>query len=225
MTTERHEDTYFEALRELGYGRAAEPERTEFLTVAEIARTLRVSRNTVYRLVATAQLPAVKLGDGPNPPIRVPKVELDRYVSRSTIGADVAEQAERLVARRGEDPDDAEAYFQALKDLEADAAIFADRIRHVVHAQVEEAHRRGYFATATRPVGSDVVDIERIMREELDRLGFPVPDEVMLLGPKGLGREALRILKDKGVTEYDERGYRAAIRQAIKNALNPKRKV
>jgi excisionase family DNA binding protein len=53
-------------------GRATDTERTEFLTVADVAGTLKVSRNKVYRLVANGQLAAVKLGTGPNPPIRIP---------------------------------------------------------------------------------------------------------------------------------------------------------
>lgn len=35
-----------------------------FLTVAEVARTLRVSNMTVYRLVNSGQLPAVRVGRG-----------------------------------------------------------------------------------------------------------------------------------------------------------------
>src|SRR6266516_1052978 len=109
-------------------------EKTEFLTVAEVARTLRVSRNTIYRLVANAQLPALKLGSGPNPSIRIPKVELDRYTATARIGNDIAREAEQLLARRGEDPDDPELYAEALRELGYAAAIFADKVERAVHA-------------------------------------------------------------------------------------------
>jgi excisionase family DNA binding protein len=36
----------------------------QFLTVAEVARRLRVSNMTVYRLVNSGQLPAVRVGRG-----------------------------------------------------------------------------------------------------------------------------------------------------------------
>ena len=88
-----------------------------------------------------------------------------------------------------------------------------------------QEHHAGYRVTDSAHMGSDVVDVEAVVTEELARLGNPLPVGVALLGPKGLGREALRILKDKGVSEYDAAGYRKAIRQAIKNALNPKREI
>jgi excisionase family DNA binding protein len=232
MAEEDPREVYAEALRELSFvpeGRSDSffvPEgRSELRTVGEAAERLRVSTGTIYRHVSTGALRAVRLGTGEKAPIRIPEDALDDFTRETTIGADVAERAAQLVARRGESEDDADAYFLALKDLEVEAEVFADRVRHVVHAQVEEAERRGYFATAASRTGSDVVDVERIVLEELKRLGDPLPVEIAQMGPKGLGREALRILKDKGVTEYDEAGYRAAIRQAIREALNPKRKI
>ena len=52
-----------------------------FLTVAEVARLLRLSRNTVYRLVATGAIPAVRVGGG----IRVPLAMLEaRLAAQST---------------------------------------------------------------------------------------------------------------------------------------------
>ncbi|MEI7715179.1 MAG: cell division/environmental response transcriptional regulator [Mycobacterium sp.] len=50
-----------------GKGRETSPfdgqqARTQFLTVAEVAALMRVSKMTVYRLVHNGELPAVRLG-------------------------------------------------------------------------------------------------------------------------------------------------------------------
>ncbi|MFM9033867.1 MAG: helix-turn-helix domain-containing protein [Mycobacterium sp.] len=39
-----------------------QPVRTQFLTVAEVAALMRVSKMTVYRLVHNGELPAVRVG-------------------------------------------------------------------------------------------------------------------------------------------------------------------
>ncbi|MDI3312811.1 MAG: helix-turn-helix domain-containing protein [Mycobacterium sp.] len=39
-----------------------QPARTQFLTVAEVAALMRVSKMTVYRLVHSGELPAVRVG-------------------------------------------------------------------------------------------------------------------------------------------------------------------
>ena len=39
-----------------------QPARTQFLTVAEVAALMRVSKMTVYRLVHNGELPAVRVG-------------------------------------------------------------------------------------------------------------------------------------------------------------------
>ncbi|MDD7811699.1 MULTISPECIES: helix-turn-helix domain-containing protein [Mycolicibacter] len=41
---------------------SAEAGRTQFLTVAEVAALMRVSKMTVYRLVHNGELPAVRVG-------------------------------------------------------------------------------------------------------------------------------------------------------------------
>ncbi|BDX34482.1 DNA-binding protein [Mycobacterium antarcticum] len=41
---------------------ASEPPRAQFLTVAEVASLMRVSKMTVYRLVHNGELPAVRVG-------------------------------------------------------------------------------------------------------------------------------------------------------------------
>ena len=50
-----------------------------FLTVAEVAAMMRVSKMTVYRLVHSGQLPAVRVGRS----FRVPEDKVDEYLRRS----------------------------------------------------------------------------------------------------------------------------------------------
>lgn len=58
-----------EANQQAPPGRGAEPpqgaqpvDELRFLTVAEVARTMRVSKMTVYRLVHAGELPAARVG-------------------------------------------------------------------------------------------------------------------------------------------------------------------
>ena len=52
------------AARDAGTGGAGDgqPPRAQFLTVAEVASLMRVSKMTVYRLVHNGELPAVRVG-------------------------------------------------------------------------------------------------------------------------------------------------------------------
>jgi excisionase family DNA binding protein len=50
------------AARDAGAADAAAVGRTQFLTVAEVAALMRVSKMTVYRLVHNGELPAVRVG-------------------------------------------------------------------------------------------------------------------------------------------------------------------
>jgi excisionase family DNA binding protein len=50
--------------------------RSQFVTVAEVAETLRVSNMTVYRLVQSGQLPAVRIGRS----YRIRSDDVDRYL-------------------------------------------------------------------------------------------------------------------------------------------------
>ena len=52
-------DSAGRAARDAGY---AESGRTQFLSVAEVAALMRVSKMTVYRLVHNGELPAVRVG-------------------------------------------------------------------------------------------------------------------------------------------------------------------
>jgi excisionase family DNA binding protein len=50
-----------------------------FLTVAEVAATMRVSKMTVYRLVHGGELPAIRVGRS----FRVPADAVDEYLRKS----------------------------------------------------------------------------------------------------------------------------------------------
>jgi excisionase family DNA binding protein len=52
-----------------------------FLTVAELAIYLRVSRNTAYMLVRSGQVPSVRVGGG----YRIPRRTLSRYLAESMV--------------------------------------------------------------------------------------------------------------------------------------------
>lgn len=52
------------------------PEDTEFMTVAEIAKVLRVSKMTVYRLVHNGELRSTKVGRS----FRVPSAQVYEYM-------------------------------------------------------------------------------------------------------------------------------------------------
>lgn len=55
-----------------------------YLTVAEVAETMRVSRMTVYRLVHSGEMPAVRVGRS----YRVPQDALDAYLAASHVEGD-----------------------------------------------------------------------------------------------------------------------------------------
>lgn len=54
-----------------------------FLTVAEVAQTMRVSKMTVYRLVHNGELEAVRVGRS----FRVPDYAVDEYLKKSYFQA------------------------------------------------------------------------------------------------------------------------------------------
>lgn len=53
------------------------------LTVAEVARRLRVSSMTVYRLIKSGQLPALRVGRG----YRIREHDVRRYLERGYLDA------------------------------------------------------------------------------------------------------------------------------------------
>ncbi len=52
-------------------------DRSRFVTVSEVADQLRVSNMTVYRLIQSAQLPAVRVGRS----YRIRADDVDRYLA------------------------------------------------------------------------------------------------------------------------------------------------
>jgi excisionase family DNA binding protein len=56
-----------------------------FLTVAEVATKMRVSKMTVYRLVHNGELPAVRVGRS----FRVPENAVQSYLNSSYYEADI----------------------------------------------------------------------------------------------------------------------------------------
>lgn len=56
-------------------------ERMRYLTVAEVAELMRLSRMTVYRLVHGGELPAVRVGRS----FRVPQDALDAYLRSHSV--------------------------------------------------------------------------------------------------------------------------------------------
>ncbi|MHA7306311.1 helix-turn-helix domain-containing protein [Arthrobacter sp. TMN-49] len=57
------------------------PASSNFLTIDEVAQQLRVSKMTVYRLVQTHEIEAVRFGRL----YRVPQEAVDAYIERSAI--------------------------------------------------------------------------------------------------------------------------------------------
>jgi excisionase family DNA binding protein len=55
----------------------------KFLTVAEVAATMRVSKMTVYRLVHNGELPAVRVGRS----FRVTEDDVNEYLRKSFYSA------------------------------------------------------------------------------------------------------------------------------------------
>jgi excisionase family DNA binding protein len=55
-----------------------------FLTVGEVARVLHQSRSTVYRKLKAGDLEAVRLGEPPKAPLRIPADSLWSYVYRGS---------------------------------------------------------------------------------------------------------------------------------------------
>ena len=55
--------------------------KAKFLTVAEVASMMRVSTMTVYRLIKSGELPAVRVGKG----YRIRESELQRFLEARSV--------------------------------------------------------------------------------------------------------------------------------------------
>lgn len=73
---------------------SGQPERARFLTVAEVADVMRVSRMTVYRLLHSGELPGVRVGRS----FRVPQAALDGYLASSALPAPEIAEDDRLTS-------------------------------------------------------------------------------------------------------------------------------
>ena len=54
---------------------------SRFLTVAEVAEMMRVSKMTVYRLVHSGEMPAVRFGRS----YRVPEAAVEQYLKNAVV--------------------------------------------------------------------------------------------------------------------------------------------
>lgn len=61
-----------------------EPARQRFFTVAEVAEQMRVSNMTVYRILHSGDLPAIRVGRS----FRVPAEALEEYLSTYVVEQD-----------------------------------------------------------------------------------------------------------------------------------------
>lgn len=68
-------------------GRASPFLGHRLLTVAEVARTMRISNMTVYRLIKSGQLAAVRVGKN----YRIRESDVDRYLSERSVRVEVSE--------------------------------------------------------------------------------------------------------------------------------------
>ncbi|MGH1552417.1 helix-turn-helix domain-containing protein [Streptomyces sp. L7] len=70
----------------------------QFLTVAEVASVMRVSKMTVYRLVHSGHLPAIRVGRS----FRVPEQAVHEYLRESYVGWRQPEAIPRLRPQRSD---------------------------------------------------------------------------------------------------------------------------
>jgi excisionase family DNA binding protein len=63
--------------------RSSSPDHSSFLTVEEVLHSLKVTSRTVYRLIRTGELPAVRVGRQ----WRIRRVDLDTWLNRQRSSA------------------------------------------------------------------------------------------------------------------------------------------
>lgn len=72
-----------------------QPGRMRFLTVAEVADVMRVSKMTVYRMLHAGEMPAVRVGRS----FRVPQDALEHYLATARIEQEPVEGDESSEGR------------------------------------------------------------------------------------------------------------------------------
>lgn len=82
-TSEQRPSRSARAGSERAEGLSGAPSAVRFMTVAEVAATMRVSKMTVYRLVHSGELPAVRVGRS----FRVHERAVHEYLDNSYIEA------------------------------------------------------------------------------------------------------------------------------------------
>jgi hypothetical protein len=67
-------------------------------------------------------------------------------------------------------------------------------------------------------------DTAPIVNDELARLGVPLPPEIAGPGPKGVDAKAQEILRRQGIQRFTEQQYRDAVREAIVELSDTRRR-
>lgn len=68
------------------------------------------------------------------------------------------------------------------------------------------------YGHADRVAGSATIDVSPILKEELDRLGYPLP---IGASPQSLDRRVRQLLDEAGIARFSEGDYRRMLRRAI----------
>ncbi len=61
-----------------------------YLTSAETRARLKISRETLRKLIKTGELKASKIGNGPTSDLRISEAAIEDYMERHTVVADAA---------------------------------------------------------------------------------------------------------------------------------------
>jgi excisionase family DNA binding protein len=75
------------------------PNTDEFLTIAEAAAEMRVSRSTLSRMIAEGIVPAIKYGSGRNAIYRIPRTRWEQ-LKAGTLAKTPTPQPDELIGRR-----------------------------------------------------------------------------------------------------------------------------
>jgi excisionase family DNA binding protein len=62
---------------------------SQLLTVGEVSELFGMSKKSIYRRIERGEIPAIKLGDGPQAPLRIDRNALADWLSRHYSGVAV----------------------------------------------------------------------------------------------------------------------------------------